>query len=63
MLEDVTVQHLISWNVTGTSFVVSNASEFSRDVLPRYFKHSNFSSYVRQLNMCVLLCVCVRLCR
>jgi hypothetical protein len=51
MVGDIQYQHLISWTYSGSSFVVCNISEFSRDVLPKHFKHSNFSSFVRQLNM------------
>ncbi|KAI7878946.1 hypothetical protein K492DRAFT_164322 [Lichtheimia hyalospora FSU 10163] len=51
MVVDKQYQHLIAWTYPGTSFIVCNITEFSRDVLPKHFKHSNFSSFVRQLNM------------
>ena len=50
MLEDRTIQHLISWSNTNESFVMSPSGEFSK-VLAQYFKHTNISSFVRQLNM------------
>ncbi|KAF2871993.1 HSF-type DNA-binding-domain-containing protein [Massariosphaeria phaeospora] len=50
MLEDQSIQHLISWSNTNESFVMSPSSEFSK-VLSSYFKHTNISSFVRQLNM------------
>lgn len=50
MLEDRSIQHLISWSNNNDSFVMSPSSEFSK-VLAQYFKHTNISSFVRQLNM------------
>ncbi|ONK57085.1 uncharacterized protein A4U43_C10F16460 [Asparagus officinalis] len=41
---------VVSWNEEGSGFVVWSPEEFSRFVLPRYFKHCNFSSFIRQLN-------------
>ncbi|KAH9048651.1 transcription factor Hsf1 [Lactarius deliciosus] len=42
---------LIRWADTGDSFFVFEHERFANDVLPRFFKHRNFSSFVRQLNM------------
>lgn len=50
MLEDRSIQNLISWSNNNDSFVMSPSSEFSK-VLSQYFKHTNISSFVRQLNM------------
>ncbi|ORY38539.1 winged helix DNA-binding domain-containing protein, partial [Rhizoclosmatium globosum] len=50
MLEEAD-QNLISWDQTGTFFIVKNTTDFSKTVLPLYFKHNNFASFVRQLNM------------
>jgi len=39
-----------TWSEAGDNFVVKNVEKFATTVLPLYFKHSNFSSFARQLN-------------
>lgn len=43
-------QSIALWAEDGESFVVKNVEKFATAVLPQYFKHSNFSSFARQLN-------------
>eukprot|EP00069_Balaena_mysticetus_P012346 bmy_07571T0 len=40
----------VSWQ-SGNSFHVLDQGQFAKEVLPKYFKHSNMASFVRQLNM------------
>ncbi|KAI9220178.1 HSF-type DNA-binding-domain-containing protein, partial [Blastocladiella britannica] len=52
MLEDASNAHLIAWTEpNGMSFQVLAPTEFSLRLLPTQFKHKNFSSFIRQLNM------------
>ncbi|XP_009589845.1 heat shock factor protein HSF24 [Nicotiana tomentosiformis] len=50
LVDDATTDDVVSWNESGTTFVVWKTAEFAKDLLPTYFKHNNFSSFVRQLN-------------
>ncbi|KAL1197885.1 Heat stress transcription factor A-3 [Cardamine amara subsp. amara] len=50
LVDDPSLDPVISWGLTGASFVVWDPLEFAKIILPRNFKHNNFSSFVRQLN-------------
>ena len=50
MVEDPSTNAIVSWGATGESFIVWNTQDFEKDLLPRYFNHNNFSSFIRQLN-------------
>ncbi|CAD6884186.1 unnamed protein product [Tilletia laevis] len=50
MLDDELYEPIVSWGPTGETFVVKNMNDFTKHVLPRHFRHSNFASFVRQLN-------------
>ena len=43
--------NLICWTDDGNSFTIKNQGEFTKTLLPYYYKHSNMASFVRQLNM------------
>ncbi|CAF3922763.1 unnamed protein product [Rotaria sp. Silwood2] len=51
LVNDSSCDDLIVWDPSGGSFHVYDQSRFSREILPRYFKHNNFASFIRQLNM------------
>lgn len=50
ILESNSYPDIVRWTDTGDSFVVLDTGKFTTQILPNHFKHSNFASFVRQLN-------------
>lgn len=51
MVNDPANSQYIRWTPDGLLFEVVRREEFTNKMLPKYFKHHKFSSFVRQLNM------------
>ena len=51
IVQDEKSNSIISWTEKGDSFQVKDPSLFTNKILPYHFKHQNFSSFIRQLNM------------
>ncbi len=50
MLNDPDITDIV-WSDDGESFSVTHPENLAKTVLPFYFKHNNFTSFIRQLNM------------
>ncbi|KAJ7349467.1 HSF-type DNA-binding-domain-containing protein [Mycena albidolilacea] len=50
IVNDPKTDDLIKWSVAGDSFYVYDEKLLSTQVLPYWFKHENYTSFVRQLN-------------
>eukprot|EP00529_Nitzschia_sp_RCC80_P013369 CAMPEP_0113451780 /NCGR_PEP_ID=MMETSP0014_2-20120614/6512_1 /TAXON_ID=2857 /ORGANISM="Nitzschia sp." /LENGTH=609 /DNA_ID=CAMNT_0000343141 /DNA_START=89 /DNA_END=1918 /DNA_ORIENTATION=+ /assembly_acc=CAM_ASM_000159 len=52
MIDSCTEPDICGWNDddNGESFVVKDPKRFESEIIPQFFKHSKFTSFVRQLN-------------
>lgn len=51
ILEESEGKNCIVWTKDGEAFVITSPATLCQTILPKHFKHSNFQSFVRQLNV------------
>lgn len=51
LVEDADTNEFICWSQEGNSFLVLDEQRFAKEILPKFFKHNNMASFIRQLNM------------
>jgi heat shock transcription factor len=50
LVEDPATDGVVSWGAVRNIFVVRDPHAFAAELLPRHFKHANFSTFLRQLS-------------
>lgn len=43
------LNHIIAWNEEGNGFIIHDLAQFEALILPQYFKHQKYTSFVRQV--------------
>lgn len=51
ILENKDYEAIIQWMVNGREFAIKEIDDFQDHILPKYFRHRNINSFIRQLNM------------
>ncbi|XP_032083511.1 heat shock factor protein 3-like isoform X2 [Thamnophis elegans] len=51
LVEDPGSDDVIAWSRNGQNFCILDEQRFAKELLPKYFKHNNLSSFIRQLNI------------
>ena len=51
IINDINYKDIISWNIEGTGIIIKNKKTLCQLVLPKFYSHHNYSSFVRQLNL------------
>ena len=51
ILSDITYNEIIHWDDDGKRIIITDVINLCNIILPKFYKHHNYSSFVRQLNM------------
>ena len=51
ILSDTIYNEIIHWDADGKRIIIADVIELSNLILPKFYKHHNYSSFVRQLNL------------
>ncbi len=44
------LQSIVRWNSAGDGFEITNTKDFAACVLPKYYRHNNYSTFLRSLS-------------